>query len=98
MKDSSSPIAAHLMALGVATVWATTFVCSKQLLEFYTPMQVMFLRFLIAYLVLWLLRPRPLLFQGREEGTLLLLGLLFFLFREDADEELLVALGLLLIL
>ena len=42
MKDSSSPIAAHLMALGVATVWATTFVCSKQLLEFYTPMQVMF--------------------------------------------------------
>ena len=28
----------------------------------------------------------------------LLLGLLFFLFREDADEELLVALGLLLIL
>ena len=76
MKDSLSPIAAHLMALGVATVWATTFVCSKQLLEFYTPMQVMFLRFLIAYLVLWLLRPRPLLFQGREEGILLLLGLL----------------------
>lgn len=76
MKDSSSPIAAHLMALGVATVWATTFVCSKQLLECYTPMQVMFLRFLIAYLVLWLLRPRPLLFQGREEGILLLLGML----------------------
>ena len=59
MKDSCSPIAAHLMALGVATVWATTFVCSKQLLECYTPMQVMFLRFLIAYLVLWLLRSLP---------------------------------------
>lgn len=29
---------------------------------------------------------------------MLLLALLFFLFREDADEELLVALGLLLIL
>ena len=40
---------------------------------------------------------------GRSEdhvdtGDLLLLGLLFFLFRENADEELLVALGLLLIL
>ncbi|MBQ9330059.1 MAG: hypothetical protein IJ221_03635 [Oscillibacter sp.] len=33
-----------------------------------------------------------------DTGDLLLLGLLFFLFREDADEELLVARGLLLIL
>lgn len=33
-----------------------------------------------------------------DTGDLLLLGLLFFLFREHADEELLVALGLLLIL
>ena len=33
-----------------------------------------------------------------DTGDLLLLGLLFFLFREGADEELLVALGLLLIL
>lgn len=33
-----------------------------------------------------------------DSGDLLLLGLLFFLFREGADEELLVALGLLLIL
>ena len=34
----------------------------------------------------------------RYAGDLLLLGLLYFLFREKADEELLVALGLLLIL
>ena len=33
-----------------------------------------------------------------DSGDLLLLGLLFFLFREKADEELLVSLGLLLIL
>ena len=33
-----------------------------------------------------------------DTGDLLLLALLFLLFREDADEELLVALGLLLIL
>ena len=33
-----------------------------------------------------------------DTGDLLLLGLLFFLFREEADEELLIALGLLLIL
>ena len=33
-----------------------------------------------------------------DTGDLLLLGLLFFLFRENADDELLAALGLLLIL
>ena len=33
-----------------------------------------------------------------RKGDLLLLGLLFLLFREGADEELLIALGLLLIL
>lgn len=36
--------------------------------------------------------------DGVDTGDLLLLGLLYFLFRENADEELLVALGLLLIL
>lgn len=36
--------------------------------------------------------------ENVDTGDLLLLVLLFFLFREDADEELLVALGLLLIL
>ncbi|WP_409967894.1 hypothetical protein RFF05_15285 [Bengtsoniella intestinalis] len=36
--------------------------------------------------------------QDIDTGDLILLGLLWFLFREDADEELLFALGLLLIL
>ena len=36
--------------------------------------------------------------QQVDSGDLLLLALLFFLFREDADEVLLIALGLLLIL
>ena len=38
------------------------------------------------------------LFRSVDSGDLLLLAILFFLFREGADEELLVALGLLLIL
>ena len=36
--------------------------------------------------------------DGVDTGDLLILGLLFLLFREGADDELLVALGLLLIL
>lgn len=71
-----SRLLAHLMALMVSAIWATTFVCSKELLAYYSPAQVMFMRFVIAYFVLWLLRPRPLPWQGRGELTFLLLGIL----------------------
>ena len=74
--QSHSRLLAHLMALMVSAIWATTFVCSKELLVYYSPAQVMFMRFVIAYFVLWLLRPRPLLWQGRGELTFLLLGIL----------------------
>lgn len=72
----SRQIGAHIMALLVCTVWATTFVCSKELLACYTPAQVMLMRFVLAYFVLWLLRPRPLRWQGRGELTFLLMGIL----------------------
>ena len=74
--QSHSRLLAHLMALMVSAIWATTFVCSKELLVYYSPAQVMFMRFVIAYFVLWLLRPRPLPWQGRGELTFLLLGIL----------------------
>ena len=74
--QSHSRLLAHLMALMVSAIWATTFVCSKELLAYYSPAQVMFMRFVIAYFVLWLLRPRPLPWQGKGELTFLLLGIL----------------------
>ena len=75
-ENRSRQIGAHMMALLVCIVWATTFVCSKELLAYYTPAQVMLMRFVLAYFVLWLLRPRPLPWQGRGELTFLLLGIL----------------------
>ena len=69
-------LGAHLMALMVSAIWATTFICSKELLVIYSPAQVMFMRFVLGYFVLWLLRPRPLRWQGRQELTFLLLGIL----------------------
>ena len=75
-KAKAPRLTAHLMALTVSAIWATTFICSKELLHFYTPAQVMFMRFVLGYLVLWLLRPHPLRWQGRGELTFLLLGIL----------------------
>ena len=84
--QSHSRLLAHLMALMVSAIWATTFVCSKELLAYYSPAQVMFMRFAIAYFVLWLLRPRPLPWQGRGELTFLLLRHALFLYRKHRPE------------
>lgn len=39
-------------------VWGSTFIVSKELMAFLSPLQLMCLRFFIAYLTLWLLHPK----------------------------------------
>lgn len=65
----------YLFAAFTITVWGSTFISSKKLLQFYTPAQIMLTRFLLAYCALWLLRPRRLKLSRRKEGIFLLLGL-----------------------
>ena len=48
----------HGMALFVTVVWGTTFISSKLLLAA-TPLEIMSFRFVIAWVVLFLLSPRP---------------------------------------
>ncbi|MBQ1264066.1 MAG: DMT family transporter [Oscillospiraceae bacterium] len=67
-------LTAHLLAAAVILVWGTTFLVSKQLVTVFTPAQVMFLRFVVAYLVLWALHP-VWYFNLREEIWFLLLSL-----------------------
>lgn len=64
----------YLFAAFTITVWGSTFISSKKLLQFYTPAEIMLTRFLLAYCALWLLRPRRLKLSRREEGIFLLLG------------------------
>lgn len=56
-------------------VWGSTFISSKTLLAVYTPAQIMLTRFLLAYAMLWLLRPKKLKCSLKEELIYLLLGL-----------------------
>ena len=75
MKACLSNKIGHLLALFCTVVWGVTFVASKRLLSFYTPAQLMFMRFVIAYAALWVLFPkweRPTL---REELHYLLMGI-----------------------
>lgn len=65
----------YFFAIFTVIVWGSTFISSKKLLVFYTPAQIMLTRFLLAYLSLWLLRPRKLSLTIRQEAVFLLLGL-----------------------
>lgn len=39
-------------------LWGITFVCTKYLLRSFTPLEILFYRFIAAYVGLWLLRPK----------------------------------------
>lgn len=68
-------IEGHVMAFVAVCVWGVTYIATKILLAYYTEMQVMVLRFALAYLALLVMRPRfdpPL--DLRDEAGLFLLS------------------------
>ena len=65
----------YLFATVTIIVWGSTFISSKRLLAVYTPAQIMLTRFLLAYAMLWLLRPKKLKCSPKQELIYLLLGL-----------------------
>lgn len=50
----------HFCALITNFIWGSTFVSTKVLLGDFNPIEILFYRFLIGYLLLWILRPKPL--------------------------------------
>lgn len=67
----------HAMALIAVLIWGTTFVSTKTLLsEGLSPSDIMFYRFLLAYIVLWAYRPGLYLPRNlRDEGLFILAGI-----------------------
>jgi drug/metabolite transporter (DMT)-like permease len=81
--------AGHLGALITIIIWATTFISTKVLLLEFSPVEIMFYRFAIAYIVLLLIRPRFLKFRSwNEEGLFMAAGVCgvtaFYLFQNTA--------------
>lgn len=54
----------HMAALLCAIIWGTTFISTKVVLSTFTPIEILVVRFVIGYLLLWALRPKRLAFQG----------------------------------
>lgn len=48
----------HMLALFTIFIWGITFVSSKLLLEYFSPLAIMVLRFTLAYIGLWVIHPK----------------------------------------
>ena len=64
----------HLMAIVCVTIWGSSFVVSKGLMEFLNPVQLILLRFVLAYGLLWILYPKW-YFRWKEEWRFLAMAI-----------------------
>ena len=79
----------HIAAIFCIFVWGTTFISTKVLLRTFSPIEILFIRFIIGYTALWLAFPRRLhLTEKKHELYFAAAGLcgvtLYFLFENIA--------------
>lgn len=65
--DKKTMTTGHLVALATIIVWGTTFISTKILLRDFTPIEILFIRFVIGYLALCLFYPKRLKLRGWKE-------------------------------
>jgi len=77
----------HLFALICIILWGTSFIVSKNVMHAITPVQLMWIRFLLAYIMLWILHPKW-QFHWKEDIRFLIISLfantLYFLAENTA--------------
>lgn len=57
MKETKNA-AGHIAAAVTIFIWGTTFISTKVLLTAFTPLEILFFRFFIGYIALWIAAPR----------------------------------------
>ena len=63
----------HGLAFFTIFIWGITFISTKYLEKSFTALEILFIRYVMAYIVCWIICPRPLKFTGlKYEGMLLL--------------------------
>ena len=74
LMNDKKQLMGHLLSLICAIAWGTSFLVSKDLMEKLTPVQLMLMRFVIAWLAVWVIYPKW-YFNWREEGRFIVLSL-----------------------
>lgn len=65
----------HICAIISILIWGSTFISMKVLLQVWSPVEILFFRFLTGYLFLWILKPKRLKLSWNMEGVFALAGL-----------------------
>jgi len=63
-------IKAHILAFITIFIWGTTYISTKMLLVEFSPTEIMFFRFILAYLALLLVKPMRIPFKNPREELL----------------------------
>lgn len=78
----------HIMAAIAICVWGSTFIFSKIMLRDFTPLQIMTMRFAVAFIVLWCLYPKVEKTTFKDNVGIFVLSLfgntIYFLFENNA--------------
>lgn len=67
ISEKNQNLTGHITAVITIVIWGTTFISTKVLLRSFTPVEILFTRFLIGYLALWLVCPKRLKIQERKQ-------------------------------
>ena len=86
---NNKEITGHITALVTIVIWGTTFISTKILLTGFTPIEILFLRFLLGLIILGLVYPKRLRVKDKkQELTMAAAGLcgicLYYLFENIA--------------
>ena len=58
MVYSFSMMLGYLLAAVTVIIWGITFVCTKDLLQDFSALEILFVRFIVAYIGLWIMHPK----------------------------------------
>ena len=72
---TSSKFLGYFFAVFAIFIWGITFVCTKHLLTYFLPFEILFIRFVLAYIFLWILYPHRLKLSTIENILVALAGL-----------------------
>ncbi len=79
----------HIAAAGTIIMWSATYTSTKVLLESFSPANILVMRFVVAYIALWLVRPKMIPFTTiKKELPFMGMGLcgvaLYYVFQNTA--------------
>ncbi|TDW26077.1 drug/metabolite transporter (DMT)-like permease [Breznakia blatticola] len=57
----------HILAMITIIIWGTTYVSTKVLLAYFSPVEILFIRFVIAFILLYLMYPKPIKMEAKHQ-------------------------------